>query len=224
MSGSFTNEQIEAYRKNFLEHGDTPRGVFWNNQDTQYLRFERLLKNLDITTPFSIHDIGCATCSLHEYLLNKKIKHDYHGTEIVPEMVTMAKKKYPEITVKERDILKDTVIETCDYGIVSGTFNLKGDSNEKEWENYVFALMKKLFTVSSKAVAFNFLTTYKTFTDPTLAYFNPQEVFDFCMKNFSRFVIIDHAYPLYEFTITVYKQDYMEQMYNNPLYGKYFGK
>src|SRR6185312_9297066 len=97
MSGSFTNEQIEAYRKNFLEHGDTPRGVFWNNQDTQYLRFERLLKNLDI---------GCATCSLHEYLLNKKIKHDYHGNEIVPEMVTMAKKKYPEITVKERDILK----------------------------------------------------------------------------------------------------------------------
>ncbi len=224
MSDSLTGGQKDVYQKNFRERGDIPEGVFWNNMDTQYLRFERLLKNLDTSGSFSIHDIGCGTAALHQYLLDNKIEHQYHGTEIVPEMVAVAKKKFPGIKVFERDILKDTSVGTCDYGVVSGTFNLKGDEDEQKWKEYVFAMMKRVYEISSKGVAFNFLTTYKTFSDPTLAYFNPQEVFDFCMKNFSRFVIIDHAYPLFEFTVTVFKPDYIKSRYDSSVYGKYFSK
>jgi len=224
MSDSLANEQRDIYRKNFQQHGDKPEGMFWNNKETQYLRFERLLKNLDLSSSFSVHDIGCGTADLHQYLLEKKVKHNYHGTDLVPEMIAAAKKKFPDIKLFERDVLKDKSVEVCDYVIVSGTFNLRGKTDEKEWNNYVFRLMKRAYEISSKGVAFNFLNTYKTFSDPTLAYFNPQEVFDFCMKNFSRFVILDHSYPLFEFTTTIFKADYMKSRYDSSVYGKYFGK
>jgi len=224
MNNSLTNEQKEVYRKSFLEHGDTPKGVFWNNRDTQYLRFERLLKNFDISMPFSIHDIGCGTCSLHEYLLDKQIKHDYHGTEIVSEMIETSKNKFPEVALFNRDILAEKHIETCDIGIVSGAFYLSGNANKEKWKEYVWMMMNKLFSVTSQGVAFNFLTTYKTFSDPSLSYFDPKEVFDYCIKQLSRFVIIDHAYPLYEFTVTVFKEDYLKAKYSSPAYEKYFSK
>ena len=224
MSDSLLNEQKDIYRKNFLEHGDTPEGVFWNNLETQHLRFNRLLKNFGLTSPFSIHDIGCGTCNLHEYLQQNNIKHDYHGTEIVPEMVETAKKKFPGIKVFERNMLTEQNIETCDIGVVSGTFNLGGNSDADQWKKYVFGIMKKLFSVSSRGSAYNFLTTYKTRTDPFLSYFNPAEVFDFCMKNLSRFVILDHAYPFYEFTITVYQEDFLEKEYPGHVYQKYFNR
>jgi len=75
---------------------------------------------------------------------------------------------------------------------------------------------------ADKAIVFNCLTSYKTFSDPTLLYFDPIKIFDFCAKNLSRFVIIDHGYPLYEFTCTVFRPEYLSKSYNNQKFNKYF--
>jgi len=223
MSDSLLNEQREIYRKNFLEYGDTPLGVFWNNRETQYLRFERLLKNFNMSRqPFSIHDIGCGTCALHEYLLEKKIDHSYHGTEIVHEMIKVSLKKFNDIKIVERNILTEKDIEICDIGVVSGAFNYGGHPDKKKWKEYVFNMMNKIFSITSQGSSFNFLTSLNTFSHPSLYYFSPAEVLDYCMNNLSRFVILDHAYPLFEFTVTILKEDYLGKEYLNPVFKKYF--
>jgi hypothetical protein len=61
--------------------------------------------------------------------------------------------------------------------------------------------------LSKKGFAFNILTGY---SDPErqradLYYADPLFFFDYCQKNFSRFVALLHDYPLYEFTILVKK-------------------
>ena len=170
---------------------------------------------------YSIHDIGCGTCDLHQYLLDKKIDHTYYGTEIVPEMIEAARKKFPGITIQNHDLIKDTDIPKADITLLSGTLNLLAGADEEEWKEFSFSLIKRMFELSNVGVSFNLLTSYRTFSDPSLAYFNPAEVFDFCMKNLSRFVLLDHAYPLYEFSITVLHKEFMRKEFSNAAFQKY---
>lgn len=222
MSSEFIKDQQEKYSKGFLEHGDSAKGVLWHDKASQYLRFDRLLKNFDLDSNPSIHDIGCGIAAMHEYMNEKRIAHQYYGTEIVPEMIEYARKKYPGIKLFQRDILTDTTVETCDISIISGIFNLAGNQDQEKWKEYCFSVIKRAFELSNKGLAFNFLTSHRTFSDSTLAYFDPTEVFNFCMSHLSRYVILDHAYPLYEFTITVYKNGYTKSQYPGEDFSKYF--
>lgn len=217
------DNQRQAYTESFIKHGPTPQGTYQNNTDTQYFRFERLIKNIQPFLPQStIHDVGSGLCDLHKYLNSLNIEHHYSGTEIVQEMNDYSLREFPGIKLYNRDLLTVDNNETYDFIVLSGTMNLLNDQNPKDWEAYCYRLIQKMYNQANKAISFNCLTSYKTFTDPTLFYFNPQEVFDFCMKNLSRFVTIDHGYPLYEFTCTVFKPDFLAQQYNKPAFHKYF--
>ena len=217
-------KQIEVYQKSFLEHGDTPKGTNQNDRDTQNLRFYKLLKTIldSHKTKFSIHDFGSGLCDMHKYLLDLNVEHTYTGTEIVPEMITTSLQKYPDIQVRNWDILNDEITETFDFSVVCGTFYIPGNVPPAEWKEFIFEAVKKLFNMSNFGISFNLLTTYKTRTDETLFYSEPQEIFDFCVNNLSRFVSIDHSMPLYEFSTTVFKKEYMKSLYASPAFDKYF--
>jgi hypothetical protein len=91
--------QLDAYRANFLQYGDTPQGTYQNNAVTIEERHKQLMASLLPLLPqnFSLCDFGSGTCDLHEYLLKRGIEHRYTGIEIVPEMREVSQKKYPEI-------------------------------------------------------------------------------------------------------------------------------
>lgn len=222
MKSNILCDQINVYRNNFLNYGATPMGTFQNNTETQYLRFEKLLDCIDISRKFSIHDIGCGICDLHKFLKLKKVKHDYYGTEIVPEMIKYAKNKYPEIKIYHRDIMNKSTIKKCDYVVLSGTFNIPGNVHRKEWKRFCFKMIEKMYNSCNKAIVFNFLTTHKTFTDPDLFYLDPAEVLDFCLSKLSRFSNMQHHYALYEATVSVYKKDFIQTKYKPPAFAKYF--
>jgi hypothetical protein len=141
--------------------------------------------------------------------------------EIVPEMIEAARNKFPEIKIENHDIVKDTNVPQADITLLSGTLNLLAGAEEEEWKEFSFSLIKRMFELSKVGISFNLLTSYRTFSDPTLAYFNPAEVFDFCMNNMSRFVMLDHAYPLYEFSVTVFHKEHMRNEFANPAFQKY---
>lgn len=217
-------KQIEVYRPNFLKHGDSPKSAFWNNAETQYLRFAKLIENLPLSNnrSLSIHDVGAGMCDLHKFLIEQDIDHVYSGTEIVQEMIDAASKKYPEVQLMNRDLLKVADEETYDFVVLSGTFNFPGLVSSHEWEKFCKETIKKMFSLSKKGIAFNFLTTESTFTDPLLFYFSPAEIFSFCQRHLSRFVLLDHSYPLYEFTVTVMKKSYQQAQYSEEVFDKYF--
>jgi hypothetical protein len=224
MNNGLIETMKNVYSNNFKKHGASPLGTFQNNIETQYLRYERLLLHLlnpDLSI-FTIHDVGSGICDLHKYLLEKKVNHQYSGTEIVQEMNDYASSLFPHIKLYNRDLLNADDNEQYDFVVLSGTLNLFANLDIHEWEKYVCQLIKKMFKIASKSIAFNFLTSYNTFSDPSLFYIDPKTMFDFCMKNLSRFVHIDHAYPLYECTITVHKKEYIQEIYQHKNFLKYF--
>ncbi len=221
---SLLKTQQAIYRENYLKYGDTPQGTFQNNERTIFTRFEQLLKDLLPYKPhdFSVFDVGAGTALLHTYLLQKNITHQYAGSEIVEEMISDCLKKYPGINLYNEDITKNFHSTNYDFVVLSGTFNMMQNLSEKEWKDYCYAVILKMFDLCEIGISFNMLTSYSTFTDGSLAYFNPSEVFDFCQKNLSRFTILNHGYPLYEFTITVLKKDALKEKYTEEEFKKYF--
>lgn len=224
MKNPIIEAQIKVFRESFIKHGDTPKGIFANDSKTQKIRYKNLLKNLLVykEKDFSIHDIGCSMCDLHQYLLENNVNHEFSGTEIVEEMVVSARKKYPNIKLYNRDFINDKIDEKYDFVVLSGILNLPGDIDHALWHKFIFDLIPAMFEKCNIGIAFNFLTTYRTFSDPTLFYLDPKEVLDVCNKTISRFIIMDQSYPLFETTTTIFKKEFLQGVYNDPSLEKYF--
>ena len=92
------------------------------------------------------------------YLKKRKYKLIYSGTDIVPAMKKLAINKFPELEYHIRDIIQDRVEETYDYVVLSGTFNLPGDINHKEWKDFTRSMIISMFKIANKGIAFNFLS------------------------------------------------------------------
>jgi len=214
--------QIELYRRSFLQHGDSPQSTFNARRELQWLRFERLVQPLlGLASRFSIHDVGAGLCDLHAYLRERGVEHDYSATEIVPEMIEHARRKYPDIVVERRDLLLDPPSERYDFVVSSGMFNLPGQVPREDWRRFCFAMLERMFAMASQAIAVNFLTSHRTFTDPTLFYLDPGEALEFCQARLSRFVAIDHSYPLYEYTVVVLRPERVAAAHPGEAFGKY---
>lgn len=216
-------EQAEIYRQSFLRHGDAPEATFNNGREVQQLRFERIMRHLlPAKAPFSIHDVGAGLCDLHRYLLDQGIEHRYSATDVVAEMIGLAREKYPGIAVHQRDILSGEVTDRHDFVVLSGVFSIPGKTDREAWDRFVLAMVDRMYEMATVAISFNFLTAYRTFTDPDLHYIEPARVLDHCVKNLSRFVVIDHGYPLFECTATVFRPDHVESRHDDPALARYF--
>ena len=58
-----------AYAEQVRKFGEDPRATFQNDLLTMHLRYAHLLANLGAGNDegsFSIYDVGCGTCELHE--------------------------------------------------------------------------------------------------------------------------------------------------------------
>jgi hypothetical protein len=217
-------KQLAAYQQNFIQHGNSPQGTFQNNTTTQYERFNQLLLPLlqHKNKEFTICDIGSGVCDLHKFLKTNEIAHHYTGIEIVPEMIETAQKLYPEVKLLTIDVLDNNFTQKFDFVVLSGTFNLPGDTNRQEWEDFVFAVIEKMFSLATIGISLNALTTYGTFRADELFYLQPEKVLTFIQTKLSRFYQINRAYPLYEETYTVFTKQAMQQQFAHADFEKYF--
>ncbi len=80
-------------------------------------------------------------------------------------------------------------------------------SSQEMWRQYVIRELHAMAGVARKGFAFNMLTIY---ADPErmrndLFYADPAFFFDYCKRNIGPRVALLHDYPLYEFTLLIYK-------------------
>ncbi|MEI6143401.1 MAG: hypothetical protein WCP85_29260 [Mariniphaga sp.] len=222
MYNSILNYQRKIIGETFGKYGATPMGTYQNNTATQYLRFDRLILNIkEIIKGGTIHDVGTGICDLHKYLISKNINHLYSGTEIVQAMIDFSINKYPGIELYNRDLLTVNN-ESYDFLLLSGTLNNVHELDKNIWEEYAYNLIEKMFSLCNKGIAFNFLTSNNTFSQDDLIYFDPGKVLNFCINKLSRFVVVDNSYPLYEVTITVFKKEFIKELYSDENFAKYF--
>jgi len=196
---------LEYYKQTLKDHGATPKGVDWNGEKSQFLRFERLLRSIELTDGASILDFGCGYGSLTNLLKAQNLELHYFGYDMLPEMLNDIKfnpSKLNEIYFSEPEKLA-----TYDWIVASGVFNVKRNSTIEDWEDYIVETIRYLESIANKGLALNFLSlcSDEDKRKDHLYYASPFELLAKIGFTHQFEILIDHNYPLWEFTITIRK-------------------
>ncbi len=203
-SEAIRGEVERYYSGKFAEHGPTARGVDWNGAESQQLRFEQLLSARDRGGRFSINDYGCGYGALAGFLKDDGAEFDYTGFDLSAAMLEHARATYPEA----RFVASEAELAPADYTVASGIFNVRLDTDETTWTEYVVDTVRSLWRLSTRACSFNMLTSYSDADRmrPDLYYGDPRFFFDLCKRELSRHVALLHDYGLWEFTLVVRRE------------------
>jgi SAM-dependent methyltransferase len=199
-------EVADYYSEKLAQHGETPRGVDWNGEESQELRFEQLCKIIDGRNPFSINDLGCGYGALNDFLADRYSGFFYSGIDVSESMIRSAEQRHRGES-QARFVVASEPDEVGDYGVASGIFNVRLGRSDAEWRAYLEATLDILDRTSRLAFSFNCLTSYSDAEKMRdyLYYADPCALFDLCKRRYSRNVALLHDYGLYEFTILVRK-------------------
>ncbi len=199
-------EVADYYSEKLAQHGETPRGVDWNGEESQELRFEQLCKIIDGRSQFSLNDLGCGYGALHDFLVGRYSGFSYSGIDVSESMIRSAEQRYQGIP-QARFVLSSQPDGAADYGVASGIFNVRLGRSDAEWRAYLEATLDNLDRTSRLGFSFNCLTSYSDAEKMRdyLYYADPCALFDLCKRRYSRNVALLHDYGLYEFTILVRK-------------------
>lgn len=180
------------YKEALKEYGVTARGVHWNSQFSQYIRFEVITKFINNIKEVSIADAGCGFAEYLNFLDSKNLlPKEYLGIDREDYMLSISKDRFPNYEFLQMNIVEDEPLPTKDYYICSGAMNLL-------YEEDVYLFISKCFLSSKKAFIFNYLKN-ETFVNV------PKEnIINFCNK-ISRNIQIDEKYLNNDFTICLNK-------------------
>jgi len=197
---------VDYFEQKLGEHGATAQGVDWNSEASQVLRFRQLLRLTENGIPFSITDFGCGYGALADHLLSLDAAVEYFGLDISGDMVAAAGARHlghSSITFA----LGNVPDRPRDYCVASGIFNIKLDTPNQKWLEYVLGTLDVMHEYSTRGFAFNALTVYSDADRMRgdLYYADPLEIFDHCKRRYSHNIALLHDYGLYEFTILVRK-------------------
>jgi SAM-dependent methyltransferase len=198
------NKVSDYYSGKIRAHGATPQGVDWRDEQSQNLRFTRLLDLIDREDDTSaISELGCGYGAFATYLRRNGRPNNYFGSDISADMIEAARLIHgesPQTYFKQGE-------EPCDadYVFASGIFNVKFDISDDVWLNYINDTIELMFKKSKKGIAFNCLTSYSDFDrkKSNLFYSNPSEMMAWCMDRYGRHVALRQDYGLYEYTIII---------------------
>lgn len=88
-------EVANYYAEKLASHGQTPRGVDWNGEASQLLRFEQLARIID-TRPCSVNDLGCGYGAMVEFMAERQPGCSYLGVDISVDMIDAARTRYAD--------------------------------------------------------------------------------------------------------------------------------
>lgn len=224
MKNKTKESQIEIYRKLFRDNKGTPMAVSSESIAHKILRFKQIAGVFDQDDNFTIHDVGMGIADFNKFLQNEFINKNiiYSGSEILEEYVQESKLRFPQNKFYLRDLAEESYSEKYDYLIMSGLFHQRRDSKIKDWEKFSQVIIKNAFDMCNKGIAFNFISPFVDYYQTQVYYCNLPKLINFINDELSRFFVIKHNYALYEFTLYVYKEEYIKLNHEQPEFSKYF--
>lgn len=217
-AGAIESDVAAYYSAKLREHGATARGVDWNGEASQELRFAQLLRIVEppcgavhardsssaSAERATLLDFGCGYGALLDTLRRRGLALRYVGYDISETMIDAARRRFADAT----DCTFSTSLADlapADYAVASGVFNVRLSHDAAAWQAYVERTIARLASLSRRGFAFNVLTSYadEDRKRVDLYYADPCFWFDHCKRRYSRQVALLHDYPLYEFTLLV---------------------
>ena len=203
-----TESLRDHYQRAFRAHGATAKGVDWGEKAADLvLRYDKMAAVISASTPgpVSLLDVGCGYGGLLDHLLTRTMAVDYAGIDVVADMIEAARARHPKTRFMLGDILATNDLGQFDYVVCNGILTQKLDIPAAEMDAFASLLIRRMFSVCRIGIAFNVMTTKVNYFANNLYYRNPAELFAWCLTEFTRHIRIDHAYPLYEYTMYLYR-------------------
>ena len=203
MSRSDLEDVKKFYNDRYRVQGDSIGSVGWTSMESQHLRFDMLLRSIDVKDK-TILDVGCGLGDLILFLEKRGFEFSYIGIDISSGLIKASKKKYHKhanVQFFETDMLGFEVKKTnIDIALLSGTLTYKMKDNL----SYAKAVLTKMYQTANEVTVANFMSSYVDFINEKNHHYGPEEMFTFA-KGLTKKVNIFHDYPLYEFTIQIFK-------------------
>lgn len=144
---------MEYLEETYFKDDKVPK-LLWNSKKSVEIIYKTIL---DITTLKGkrILDVGCGYCDFY-YFLKKKgiILKKYVGIDLHPQIVEVAKKRFPKLDIRCNDILDcEFEKDSFDFSIGCGILTFKID----DWKKRTEKILRKMFEVSKQGVIVNFL-------------------------------------------------------------------
>jgi len=200
MNAKDKENAIQRYEARLKKYGESVKAIGWRDKKQQWLRFD-ILTQIGNLNNKNILDVGCGFGDLYSYAQEKNFKLTYTGFDISSKIIGIAKKNHPGLTFAVKDILLDRISRKFDYILSSGVLNHKISNNLK----FAQEMIRKMFELSRIGLAVNMTTNYVDYKDDYLFYYSPEKIFKYA-RGLTRFVVLRHDYPLYEFTVYLYKK------------------
>lgn len=216
--------QEKIYKELYEQHKGTPMAVSSESLNHKRLRFSKICEVFKEDSAFTVHDVGMGIADLNMYIKESFPEKaiTYSGSEILIEFVQDSKQRFPELEFFHRDIAESSFQDKYDYLLMSGIFHQRRETSIREWEKFAQNILKNSFEMCNKGIAFNFISPFVDFYQPQVYYSNLPKLINFINDELSRFFEIRHNYALFEFTIFVYKEDFIKSCYPQEEFIKYF--
>ncbi len=198
------------YSATFAQHGMTGEGVDWGPDPSDHLiRLDRMLAvtNMGTRKRPSIVDVGCGYGSLLDRIKETGLDAKYTGIDMAPSMIDAARGRHPDASWIAGDVLELPAHPEYDYAVCNGILTQKLSVSQRDMDAYLMKLVTHMFAIARIGIAFNVMTTHVNFQASNLYYRNPAELLAWCMSQLTSRVQLDHAYPLFEYTLYLYHAD-----------------
>lgn len=198
---SIDNEHIVTFYSRLVEkHKFAPQALDWGSQKSQEQRFSVLIQ-IDQLDGMTILDLGCGLADLLSYLQRNHINVNYTGYDITPAMIESACQRFPHAQLEVRDLMAQSDCQPqFDYVLASGIFYLR----QVEPMTYLELMVRRMFALCRKGVAFNTLSALAPQHNPGEFYADPAQVLTMCLK-ITPYVVIRHDYLPHDFTVYLYR-------------------
>jgi SAM-dependent methyltransferase/RimJ/RimL family protein N-acetyltransferase len=199
------DEEIETakrYAELYQSHGLDYRSLDWGSKNGQELRFQILSEIEDLNNK-KILDVGCGLGDFLGWTRKNDINIEYTGIDLTDAFINEAIAQYPDDRFIRASILDKTSLKNqkFDYVFASGifaTYQKGGMFNMKD-------CLDRMWSLCSKGIAFNSLSSWAVSRDEDEFYADPLLVIEI-VKEFSSKIIFRHDYHPRDFTVYVLRE------------------
>lgn len=200
MKSSDKREIIQRYNDRLKKFGATIDAIASGTEERHNLRF-KISTEVGLQSGNTVLDLGCGLGDYYQYLLDNKFDIDYTGYDINPQLIQIARKRFPLAKFETKDITTEDFPD-FDYIVSSSCFNLP----LREQDNYEFIgeILATCYRHANIGVSIDFNSCYVDFLSKEGFHYQPEKIFSMAKKVTKR-VALRHDYPLFEFNIYLYK-------------------
>jgi SAM-dependent methyltransferase len=197
---------LKRYSDRLAQHGPTIAALGWT-KPKHMLRYRILLEywlSPAPAQPMRVLDFGCGFGDLFGYARDRGLRIDYTGLDINPDLVRVARERYPAARFLCMDLFEEAFDEKFDVVLSSGVHNYRLSNNQRYVE-HSFALFDRLSTLGFAA---DFLSNRVNFRNDQNHYSAPEDILALALRHSSR-VALRHDYMPFEFAVFVDKRNEM---------------